>query len=272
MHRRPDGRRTRDIERLETPARASAFLDAYLEFSGDPAPPALVHHYIAHRAFVRAKGGVSAPRAGRSRGGTLDAGRYTDLALRHLQAAAVRPTLVGGLPGTGKSTPAGALAGRAGAVLLSSDTVRKELAGMDPLTPAAAGYGEGLYSADHTEALYAEVLHRAGMLLARGESVVLDASWTSASHRRAAAQLAADCARRSGATPMPNQQETADRRIRDRRDGASGATPAIAGSMAADADCCPDAVVVPTSGSVDESHGHASAAWRQGRAVIQVHA
>jgi predicted kinase len=211
VHRRPDGRRTRDIERLETPARASAFLDAYLEFSGDPAPPALVHHYIAHRAFVRAKGGVSAPRAGRSRGGTLDAGRYTDLALRHLQAAAVRPTLVGGLPGTGKSTPAGALAGRAGAVLLSSDTVRKELAGMDPLTPAAAGYGDGLYSADHTEALYAEVLRRAGMLLARGESVVLDASWTtSASHRRAAAQLAADCARRSGATPMPNQQETAD--------------------------------------------------------------
>jgi hypothetical protein len=69
--------------------------------------------------------------------------------------------LVGGLPGTGKSTVAGALADRVGAVLLSSDRIRKELAGLDPSDDASAPYGEGLYAPARTDELYGQVLHRA---------------------------------------------------------------------------------------------------------------
>ena len=44
-----------DLERLGRPDLADDWLDDYVEFSGDPAPVALRHHYVAYRAFVRAK-------------------------------------------------------------------------------------------------------------------------------------------------------------------------------------------------------------------------
>ena len=178
-----------DLERLGRPELAARFLDYYVEFTGDPAPPALRHHYIAYRAIVRAKvacmrhdQGVAAAAA--------DAVEHADLALRHLRAADVRLVLVGGLPGSGKTTIAHGLADRFGAVVLSSDRVRKELAGIDPESRATADYRAGIYSPDHTDELYAELLHRAEELLGRGESVVLDASWTSSVHRGRATEVA----------------------------------------------------------------------------------
>lgn len=74
--------------------------------------------------------------------------------------------LAGGLPGTGKTTVGGALADRVGAVLLSSDRIRKELVGIDP-GRSAARHGTGLYAAAHTEAVYGELLRRAEELLGR---------------------------------------------------------------------------------------------------------
>ena len=44
-----------DLERLGAPALAEQFMAAYAEYSADPAPACLRHHYVAYRAFVRAK-------------------------------------------------------------------------------------------------------------------------------------------------------------------------------------------------------------------------
>jgi hypothetical protein len=174
----------------------------------------------------------------------------------------VRLALVGGLPGTGKTTVAGALADRFGAVLLSSDRVRKELAGLSPADDATAAYGEGLYTAAHTDQVYAQLLHRAEELLARGESVVIDGSWTRARHR----QAADDLARRTSSDLVPLEcrtpAEIAARRLADRGPTASDATAPIARAMSADADPWPQAVPVSTSGSVVESLEAAAAAWR----------
>ena len=117
-----------DLERLGTPALAEQFMAGYAEYSGDPAPVSLCHHYIAYRAFVRVKVAClrvvqDLPAAGRT------ACQLADLALRHLRAGAVTLVLVGGLPGTGKSALAGAVADRLGLAVLSSDRIRKELAG-----------------------------------------------------------------------------------------------------------------------------------------------
>ncbi|MEK6439870.1 hypothetical protein [Pseudonocardia sp. T1-2H] len=35
-----------DLERVGAPEAAGFFLDAYVEFSGDSAPPSLRHHYM----------------------------------------------------------------------------------------------------------------------------------------------------------------------------------------------------------------------------------
>jgi len=253
-----------DLERLGRPDLAGDFLDAYAEFAGDPAPAALRHHYIAYRALVRAK--VACLRHDQT-GAQTDAETartYAAMALRHLRTGAVRLVLVGGLPGTGKSTVAGALADACSAALLSSDRIRKETAGLDPHTPAGAGFGQGLYAPERTEQLYGELLRRAERLLARGESVVLDASWICAEHRAAAADVAGRTVSDLVELQCRAPAELAARRIRSRGPTASDATAEIAAAMAEAADPWPRATVVDTSGSVGESLEQALRAWEAG--------
>jgi uncharacterized protein len=249
-----------DLERLGRPDLAERFLAAYVEFSGDPAPASLRHHYIAYRAVVRAK--VAWIRYGQGDAAAADEARHHDaIALLHLRAGDVRLVLVGGLPGTGKTTVAGGLGDRFGAVVLSSDRIRKELAGIDPTTPAGAPYGEGLYAPERTEELYAELAHRAERLLARGESVILDASWTAQRNRDRAAGIARRTYSRLVQLECRADAEATSLRIRDRVGSASDATPAIATAMAVRADPWPDAVPIPTTSSVAESLEAAAAAW-----------
>lgn len=181
-----------DLERLGAADLAALFMHWYAEFSGDAAPPSLRHHYVAYRAFVRAKVSCLACSQG-SATAASNARHLVELARRHLSAGRVTLTLVGGLPGTGKTTLARALADRIGAVVISSDRLRKELAGVDPLRSAAASYGKGIYTGGHTERTYQELLHQARVLLGLGESVVLDASWSSVEHRERARSVAYDC-------------------------------------------------------------------------------
>lgn len=100
-----------DLEQLGAPEAAALFLAAYSEYSGDAAPPSLRHHYVAYRAFVRAKVALIQARQG-APGAEGAARRLIATALRHLRTSAVGLTLVGGLPGSGKSTLSGALADR----------------------------------------------------------------------------------------------------------------------------------------------------------------
>ena len=134
-----------DLHRLGAPHLALRFIDLYREYTGDTAPPSLIEHYMAYRAMVRAK--VTAIRATQDDGpARSEARRLLNETRTHLQNSEITLTLVGGIPGTGKSTLAASLADRFGHVLLSSDRVRKELSGMDPRSAAPAGFGGGVYS------------------------------------------------------------------------------------------------------------------------------
>jgi uncharacterized protein len=260
-----------DLERLGRADLGAIFLDAYAEFSGDPAPTSLRHHYIAYRALVRTK--VACLRHDQT-GAESDAAaavRYAELAHAHLRSGAVRLALVGGLPGTGKSTIAGALADRCGAVLVSSDRLRKELAGLDLTDSGTAGYREGLYGVTQTDALYTQLLRRAEALLGRGESVVLDASWTDGRHRAAAATLAAHSFSDLVTLECRAPAEVAAQRIHTRAATPSDATAAIAAAMAAAADPWPDATGVDTTAAIDDCVAHAVTTWRAERnSVLRV--
>ena len=252
-----------DLERLGRPEPAARFLDLYAEFAADPAPPILSHYFVAYRAAVRAA--VTCIRVDQGGGDAAEARALLDLADRHLQEARVRLVLVGGLPGTGKTTVAGGVADQLGAVLVSSDRVRKELAGLNPTDPATAGYRDGLYRPEHTDATYAALLHRAEELLGRGETVVLDASWTDDGHREQATALADRTSSDLVALRCNAPRELADARIRARRGSASDATPLVAAVMSADADPWPEATVVDTSGPAEDSVATAVAAVRARR-------
>jgi hypothetical protein len=235
-----------DLEHQGGPAPGERFLQLYGEYSGDRWPVSLGHHFRAYRAATRAA--VAAVRAGQGGPGVDEARDLLSLAHRHLESGRVRLVLVGGLPGTGKSTVADGLAERLGAVVVSSDPLRKELAGLSPADPAGAGYAEGLYRPEHTAATYAAMRARAAELLARGESVVLDASWTDAEERARVTALAGEADAELTALECRAPLAVTGPRIRDRRGSASDATPLVAAVMAIDADPWPEATVIDTAG------------------------
>jgi uncharacterized protein len=236
-----------DLERLGAPALAERFTGWYAEFAADPAPPGLRHHYLAYRAFVRAKVACIRAEQGDSPAGA-EFRQLAAMTVRHLRAGAVTLVLTGGLPGTGKTTLAGMLADRLGWVVLRSDQIRKELAGLPPKAPAAAAFGRGIYTASWTEHAYRELLRRAALLLELGESVILDASWSSSRQRAAAAAVAektsADLVQLRCTAPPP----LAAQRMRTRTGDASDANSAIAAQMAAAFAPWPEAITLDTGG------------------------
>jgi aminoglycoside phosphotransferase family enzyme/predicted kinase len=251
-----------DLERLGAPDLADRFLDWYAEFAADPAPASLRHHYVAYRAFVRAK--VACLRyAQGDTAAAADAAQHADLAVRRLRAGEVALVLVGGLPGTGKSTLGGGLADRLGAVLMSSDRLRKELVGMPPEATAAAPYEQGIYAPERTERTYTDLLARAEKLLQRGESVVLDASWIQARHRELARDVAARTRSTLVALRCETDPEVAATRLRQRAHSLSDADEGITTAMAVRAEPWPDASTIHTDAVPDESVTQAAALVRR---------
>jgi aminoglycoside phosphotransferase family enzyme/predicted kinase len=243
-----------DLERLGRPDVADRLAAAYREFSGDPAPASLIDVFIARRALVRAK--VNALRAGQvldgaSRGYAAgQAGALLALAREHLASAEVRLVLVGGLPGTGKSTLAQSLGAEIGAVVLGSDATRKERLGLASTTPAAAPFGEGLYDPASTAATYRLLLERAEVALTRGESVVIDATWRSEARRVDARALADRVGARAVELRCVCPPELAVDRMRSRAARGptdSDADAAVAARLAGEADPWTGADLIDTS-------------------------
>lgn len=214
---------TMDLQRLGRPDLAAALVDSHESVLGTHHPRPLLHHYIAYRAGVRAKVACLADDPF-----PQDVGPYLDLMAQHLFRARTRLVLVGGLPGTGKSTLAAGLADRLDWVVLRSDEVRKDMLGQGHDLPA----GPQGYSARVTAATYAELLDRASALLGRGQSVVVDATWSDAVHRDVAAQVAEAAHCELVAVHCTAPGVVARRRVEHRRGDVSDADSSVHDTMA----------------------------------------
>jgi len=242
-----------DLERLGAPELGAHFLASYARHSGEEHPVSLAHHYIAYRAGVRSM--VACLRADRGVTAAMEQARQLlDLTRSHLESGSVRLVLVGGLPGTGKTTLALALGERTGWPVLRSDVVRKELLGFKPSTRLAAPYAEGIYRPEHTDATYRELLTRARHRLERGQAVIVDASWTDPARREQAADVAHATVSELIGLRCDAPAAAAAQRLRNRAaDEASDATPAIAEAMAGAARPWDDAVIVDTTTTIEAS-------------------
>jgi uncharacterized protein len=164
---------------------AKACAEAYFAAAGDEEGRALLPFYMAYRALIRAKvegiqlGEREIPAEQRERV-LHKAEAHWLLALGVLAEPMRRPclVLVGGLPGTGKSTLARGLTAASGFKVLRTDAIRKELAGV-PVGEQAVG----CYTAEWTERTYQECLRRAVDILRDGERVIVDASFSHEGHR-----------------------------------------------------------------------------------------
>lgn len=163
---------------------ARSFADAYFRSSGDEEGRKLLAIYVAYRSVVRAKVRGFEVREhqlnGTRRAESLSKARaHFLLALGVLEPPTLRPVLVlmGGLPGTAKSTVARGLAERAGFEVIRSDVVRKELPGRAANESAAGEWHAGIYSRDWTVRTYAACQRRAEVFLLEGKRVIVDASF-----------------------------------------------------------------------------------------------
>ena len=171
------------------------YLDLVRDDDGVPALPLFMSLRAAVRAHVTAAAAAGLETAELRERKLADARSYFDLTVGLLAPRAPHLLAVGGLSGTGKSSVAAALAGdlgiAAGARVLRSDVVRKQLFGRPPeeRLPADA------YTMTVNEQVYATLERRAAALLAAGHSVIIDAVCARPGERAALADLA----RRSGA-------------------------------------------------------------------------
>jgi hypothetical protein len=250
-----------DLQRLGAPRAVRRFLAWYQEFAAETWPGSLAHHYIAYRAHVRTKVACLRHAQG-DPAARVQAAELLELARDHLEHGRVTMVLVGGLPGTGKSTLAEGLADDLGYAVLRSDEIRKDLAGVAHSEPSDAAYGQGLYRAEATTATYAEMLRRAATLLELGESVILDASWTRVPFRQQAGDLARATASRLIQLCCTLDPISAAQRIARRREvggDPSDADAAIATQMAPHFDVWPEAVPIDTAAHIGAVIGAARA-------------
>lgn len=198
---------------------ADVLLREYCTVTGDVRLVEVLDFYRVYRAFVRGKVEsfrLDDPRIDESdkESARRSARRHFRLARGFVSRRGLSPTLVAfsGLMGAGKSTLARELSFELGFELLSSDLLRKELAGLSKTVRCHDGYNQGIYSLEFTRETYREMFRRAEEALAVGRSVIMDASFS----RRADRSAAADLARRLGVRFCPFHAECPEEVSRER--------------------------------------------------------
>lgn len=210
---------------------SEGLLRAYDETWGaDADGPCLLRFYKSYRAWVRGKVlGFLAQDPEADDGTRVDAvargRRYFSLALGYLCPPCL--ILTCGLMGTGKSLLAAELAAALGAVHLRSDELRKELAGLAPLSRDLSAFGKGLYRQEGTDRTYRALADRAEVHLTAGRTVIIDASFAEKGRRDHFRDLARRWQRPLAILWMNCPEELLLERLRHRRGDASDGRPEL---------------------------------------------
>jgi len=234
---------------------ANLLLNRYLKLSHDPLDHyglATLPLFLAVRAAIRAMVALQRGHGGDQQ--TADAAwRYLDQALGYLTPTEPCLIAIGGCSGTGKSTLARGLSpltGRSpGGVHLSSDMVRKDLAGVPELQRLDAAS----YAPDVTAAVYQRLQAKATRVLRSGYSVVVDATFLKERDRTAIEAIA----RRLGVPFvglwLTAPQPVARARVASRHADVSDATPDVVERQYAAIIPPPNWIAIDAGGSAEET-------------------
>lgn len=207
---------------------ANTVLNRYLsrnpDFDGIRVLPLYQSVRATIRAHVLAKSARQAVDKSTENVLTARARRYLEIASTLLEETAPQVIAIGGYSGTGKSTLAGGIAPLIGtppgAVILSSDLLRKRLFDVEP----DQRLGAHLYRPEISDRVYADLRDCAGRLVSEGMSVILDATFMQEAGRTAIEDLAASRQVAFHGYWLTGDPAQLSRRVAERPQGASDAT------------------------------------------------
>ncbi|WP_020589932.1 AAA family ATPase [Desulfobacter curvatus] len=185
-----------DMEFLGFSALAEKFLLAYAGYSHDPEVYVLINFYKCYRAIVRFK--VNCIRlqehdvSEQERNKLLEqTKKYLALADRYADRfSKPRIWVVCGMPASGKSSLAQALSLALNIRSINSDEVRKKIFSAPPTDPENMPFEKGMYSETATGQTYDRLLSLAEKEVLKGNSVVLDATFSREKYRKQVVSLA----------------------------------------------------------------------------------
>lgn len=180
-----------DLEARQRQDLGNAFLNTYIEQTGDWEGLQVLPLYLSRQAYVRAKvtsfllddPNVSDDSKAEAQKMAAD---YYKLAWDYTRPRQGQLVLMSGLSGSGKTTVARYLARNLDAIHIRSDAVRKHLAGIPLEQPGSAD----LYTWAMSEKTYHRLLELGIMLAKAGFPVILDAKYDQQAFRAEAIALA----------------------------------------------------------------------------------
>jgi len=210
---------------------AYAFINRYLECSGDYEGVTLLSSYVVYHALIRAK--IAAIRAlerehdaNRQRDHE-EMNHYCTVARRWIDASLPRLVIMHGYSGSGKTWLSEQLMLRLPAIRLRSDIERKRMHGLQEAEDSRSAVAEGLYAPGARTEVYARLVSLADSILEAGHTVIVDAAFLG----RAERDRFRDLAGRAGAKFVIVSTRAADAELQrrlERRQGA-GDEPSEAG-------------------------------------------
>jgi aminoglycoside phosphotransferase family enzyme/predicted kinase len=179
------------------PHLGSQLMDIYSRLSPDPSAFLILPLYKCYRAMVRCKVSclhLQTAAAARHLPGEIEAAqRYLKLAYRYAVSFS-RPKIwaFSGLPASGKSTVARAMARTIKAPHLRSDAIRHKLFGSHSSSGHPPAFNTGIYAQVHKRRTYGKLLGQTQAAIDRGRSVIVDATFSRPEYRRELKRLARD--------------------------------------------------------------------------------
>ncbi len=218
-----------DIEGF--PQIAQDLLNSYVQFTNDRDVFVLIDFYKCYRAFVRVK--VTCFRLQEGNLGEQESSLLLREIHQHMEFAYryalqfTRPTLwvICGMPASGKSTIAKALAEAFCINVLHSDVIRKKIFDLKPNESIDMPFEEGIYSKGASSLTYGKILLMAQEEIEKGSSVILDATYGSRHKRIEVIRLAQDMGSNVIFVECVSSEATLKERLRKRNttDGISDA-------------------------------------------------
>ena len=208
------------------------------------------------RAFVMARTSLSQPDNVQL---ITEARIFFSLAHQFLHPSPPRLLAVSGFSGSGKSVLARALApalGAApGALILRSDEIRKQLAGVAPVTPLPGA----AYTPESSAQVYASIMQRARLALCAGQCVIADAVYARDEERAAIESVASELGVPFQGVWLDAPPEILPARASARRGDPSDADAAIVRRQLEYDTGRIDWARIDAGGTVDETLAHAQA-------------